>query len=168
MFAPNIVTHIKYKPLIPKGELERFDSQKVLKSLRREVLKEIKKKILQEPFSQAAKKALLDGFRITTGARSITIEATDPRFRYLLEGRRNRQMTWLTKARVPIPIITDSGDVIFRSASPRSMKNGSWYHPGKAPSKVIDKAREAAREVIKRRLRAQLKKHLRQVLQRHG
>lgn len=166
MFPPNIVTHIKYKPLLPTGELERFGSAKVLKSLRKEVFREIQKRITQEPFSQAAKRVLLAGFKLNIGENRLTIEATHPAFRPLLEGRKKKQMQWLTKARRPIPIITDTGELIFRSATPRSMENGSWYHPGHKPTNVIEKATEVAREIVKKRLREQLKKELRAMIRR--
>lgn len=166
MFPPKIVTHVKYKPLLPTGELERFGSSKVLKSLQKEVFREIQKRIMQEPFSPAAKKALMDGFRLNIGERSLTVEAIHPAFRPLLEGRRPGQMRWLTKAKGPIPIITDTGELIFRSATPRSMENGSWYHPGSQPTTVIEKATATAREIVKKRLKAQLKLELQKLIRR--
>lgn len=165
MFPPNVVTHVKFKPLLPLQELgAKFRAEKILKSLRRQIGKEIRQRIMQEPMSQDAKAALLKGFRVTVGARSITLEATHPAFRPLLQGQKRQQMTWLTKARVPIPIVLDTGEVIFRSATPRSMQNGSWYHPGRQPTRVIDQAREAARDVIKKRLRKEFKKQLQQMM----
>ena len=117
MFAPNIVTHVKFKPLLPLEELgAKFRPEKILKSLRRQITKEIKKRIMAEPLTPAAKTALMKGFRITTGARSVTLEATHPAFRPLLQGQKRQQMTWLTKARVPIPIVLDTGEVIFHDA----------------------------------------------------
>ncbi len=166
MFPPKVVTHVKYKPLLPVGGLGKFDSVKVLKSLKKEVFRDIQHRIMQEPFSPAAKKALLEGFKLIIGENRLTIEAINPAFQPLLEGQRPGQMRWLTKARAPIPIVLDSGEVIFRSATPRSMQNGSWYHPGRKPTKVIEKATEAARETIKRRLKKQLKSELRSMIGR--
>jgi hypothetical protein len=70
-------------------------------------------------------------------------------------------MTWLTKAQAPIPIVTDDGELIFRSATPKSMQDGKWVHPGRQPTTVIERAKKAAREVVKKRLGTELRKQLR-------
>jgi hypothetical protein len=157
--VPIRVTSAKLKPLIPSGL--KFDSEKVLKSLQREVLKQIKGKILQETFSARAKRALSEGMKVTVGQNSITVMATHPAFIPLLQGQRKGQMTWLTKAQAPIPIVTDDGELIFRSATPKSMQDGKWVHPGRQPTTVIERAKKAAREVVKKRLGTELRKQLR-------
>jgi len=163
MFAPNIVTHVKFRPLLPIKEMEAaFNSKKVLQAVRRELKKEIEDRIMLEPFSQAAKLALSKGFKLTVGDRSLQLEATHPAFRPLLQGQKRGQMTWLTKARAPIPIVLPNGKTIFRSATPRSMADGSWYHPGRQSTQIIDMARDATRKVIKRQLQKQLKRMMRQ------
>lgn len=159
------VTHVKLKPLLPGGSLRRVNPTKVLRSLQREVLKQIRGKILQETFSERAKRALSQGMKVKLGAKSITVLATHPAFYPLLMGMKSRQMTWLTKARRPIPIVTDSGELIFRSATAKSMKDGKWIHPGHKPSTVIEKARVEARKVIKQRVAQDLRRQLRQALQ---
>jgi hypothetical protein len=161
--VPIRVTSAKLKPLIPAGGL-KFDSEKVLKSLQREVLKQIKGKILQETFSARAKRALSEGMKVTVGQNSITVVATHPAFIPLLQGQRMGQMKWLTKAQAPIPIVTDKGELIFRSATPKSMSDGKWVHPGRQPTTVIAKAKKAAREVVKKRLNTELRKQLRDSL----
>lgn len=163
---PQFVARVNYKPLLKPEELERLRPERVLKRLRREILKQIKVEIMKAAFTAAARRRLLRGFRIKVGERSITVVATDPAFKPLLGGQKPGQMTWLTKARAPIPIITDTGKVIFRSATPKSMKNGSWYHPGRQATTVMEKARKAAREVMRTRLRKELQKQLRASIQR--
>lgn len=160
MFAPQIVSHVKYKPLVPAGALDLFDPGKVLRGLKKEIFKEIQSRIMQEAFTPAAKKALLNGFRLTIGDSRMVITAVHPAFRPLMGGQKSAQMRWLTKARAPIPIVLDSGEVIFRSATPRSMDNGSWYHPGRKPVQVVEEARVAARNIVKDRLRAHFQQHL--------
>ena len=150
------VRRINLKPLIPAGELDRINPARVLKSLQREVLRKIRFHILQETFSDRAKAALYSGVKVVVGPSSIKVVATHPAFRPLLEGQRSGQMTWLTRAKRPIPIVKDDGTVIFRNASPRSMENGSWYHPGRQPTRVIDRARAEARDVVKKRVRKDL------------
>ena len=157
--VPIRVTSAKLKPLIPRGL--KFDSEKVLKSLGRQILKEIRGKLLQETFSSRAKRALSEGMKVKLGPNSITVMATHPAFIPLLQGQRQGQMTWLTKARAPIPIVTDDGELIFRSATPKSMQDGKWVHPGRQPTTVIERARKAAREAVKNRLGTELRKQLR-------
>jgi hypothetical protein len=164
---PNVnVTRVNLKPLLPPGTLERVNPQKILKLVQREVLKTLQRKITQSTLSRRAKVALKKGFEIQRRMSSIVVVAKHPAFRPLLEGRRNRQMRWLVKAQRPIPIVTDEGELIFRSATPRSMDNGSWYHPQRQPTTVLEKAREEAREVIKERLRKELRKEIRAAMGR--
>lgn len=159
MFAPKF--HIKLKPLLPKDAVKETDPKKVLKSLQREILKQIRDAIQAQAFSPRAKAALKRGLKTKMGPNSIKIIATHPAFFPLLEGQKREQMTWLTKAKSPIPIVLDDGEVIFRNASPRSMANGRWYHPGRKPTKVIEIARRKAREVVKKRLIKEMKRQLR-------
>ena len=69
-------------------------------------------------------------------------------------------MTWLVKARAPIPIITEKGELIFRSATPRSMANGKWVHPGRGPFDFIEKAKKEAKAAIKARVMAEIRKSI--------
>ena len=164
---PNIkVTRINLRPLLPPGALERVNPSRVLKSIHRELVKKVQAEILKTGFSHRAKAALKDGFEIRQGRNSVTIVATHPGFRPLLEGRRMRQMRWLVKATRPIPIITEQGELIFRNATPRSMENGSWYHPQRRPTGVLERAKEEAREVIKARVIQEIRKQARVALAR--
>lgn len=159
MFAPAFALRINYKPLVPPAELERFRPDRILRRMKRQILKELKDKILQETFTPAAKKRLMAGMEVVVGPKSVTVRAKDPAFLPLLEGQSSGQMRWLTKAKRPIPIVTDSGKLIFRWATPRSMKNGSWYHPGRQPTTVLGRARKAARETVKAQIRKELVQH---------
>lgn len=163
MFKPptTTVTRINLRPLFPPGAFGKINAEKVLKSLKRETVRQIQSKIFQDTFSHQAKRVLMEGFKVKVGKSSITVVATHPAFRPLLEGQRAGQMRWLTKARTPIPIITDKGELIFRNASPRSMENGSWYHPGRKSTTVLERARDAAREVIVKRLKKDLQRQVR-------
>jgi hypothetical protein len=141
--------------------MARINPKKVVRSMTREILKILRVKIRQEAFSPAAKRALSEGMKVITGPKSLTVIATHPAFKPLLQGQKKGQMKWLTKARVPIPIITEDGELIFRSATPRSMKNGRWIHPGRPPTTVIDKARIEARKVVRERFKKEVMRQLR-------
>jgi hypothetical protein len=151
---------INLRPLIPQGAVD-IDAKKVLKSAQREILKALRTEIQGEAFSPRAKRALKNGVGTKLGPNSITIIAKHPAFFPLVEGQKREQMTWLTKATRPIPIELDNGELIFRNATPRSMSMGSWYHPGRRGTTVIERARKAARKVLKGRLSKELQRQLR-------
>lgn len=156
--------HIKLKPLLRVEPLRETDPKKVLRSVQREILKQIRDAIQAQAFSPRAKAALKKGFKTKMGPSSIKIIATHPAFFPLLEGQKREQMTWLTKAKRPIPIVLDNGEVIFRNASPRSMANGKWYHPGRKATTVLEIARKKTRSLIKTRLVKEFKRQLRAAL----
>ncbi len=154
------IGHIKYAPLLPASELRNVDPEKILRKLRSEVLKQLKKNLIAAPFSKRAKTSLAKSLKIEVKPRSLVMISTHPAFKVFMEGRRRRQMRWLTKAKGPIPIVTDQGKLIFRTATPRSMKDGKWVHPGSEPSSFMEKARDQARAVVKKRLQKDLTKQI--------
>lgn len=160
MFAIPPHFRINLKPLIPSGAGE-INPKKVLQGVQKEVLKSIRDEIQKQAFSARAKRALAAGVSTKLGPNSVRIIAKHPAFYPLLEGQKKEQMTWLTKATRPIPIILDNGEMIFRSATPRSMARGRWYHPGRQPTTVIEKARQKTRAVIKKRITKELQRQLR-------
>lgn len=168
MFKPPKVevTRINLRPLVSQQELERISPERVLRGLQQSILKRIRSKLLQAPFSDRAKKALYRGVEVRVGKNSVTVVAKHPAFRPLLEGQKPQQMRWLTRAKRPIPIITDEGELIFRSATPRSMENGSWYHPGRKPTDIIERAREEAREAIRENVARDIRRQIRAAFQR--
>lgn len=163
MFAyPGLkVTRMNLRPLLPERALKNFHPDRFLKEVERELLRSIRKKIRQEAFSPAAKKRLTLGFEVKLGKNSVTVIAKDPAFRPLLEGQQPGQMRWLTKARGPIPIVLDSGELIFRSATPQSMANGKWQHPGRQPTTVIERAKAEVREVMAKKSKQLMQQQLR-------
>lgn len=158
MFSPGVkITRMNLKPILPGQVFDRLSPERALKNMRRMIERGIRLKIGQEgKLSPAAKARLGKGFKVLIGESSVTIISTDPAFRPLVEGQKAGQMTWLTKARSPIPIVLDSGEVIFRSATARSMQNGSWYHPGREPTDIIETVKQEVRD----KMRAQVKKML--------
>lgn len=156
---------INLKPLVPQGKV-RIDPKKVLKATQREILKAIRDEILQGAFSPRAKRALYNGVGTKIGPSSIQIVAKHPAFFPLVNGQKVQQMTWLTKAKRPIPIVLDTGEIIFRNATPRSMARGRWYHPGRHRTDLIETARKKTREIIKRRLGKEMRRQLRSAMEK--
>lgn len=164
MAEPFIATRIYMKPLLPSNF--EVDAEKVLKRTKRNLFKRIKAELQQETFSDAAKKAFAKAMKIEVKPSSLRVTATHPAFAPMVKGQKSEQMGWLTKADRPIPIITETGKLIFRSATARSMKDGKWIHPGRKPSTFIDTAKKETREHIKKVLRKEAAKELRMALQR--
>lgn len=152
------------KPLTPGG-LD-LNITTILRSLKRDMLRRIKAQLTQTTFSERAKVALAKALTIDVQESSVVITANHPAYRPLVEGQRAGQMTWLTKARRPIPIITEAGELIFRSATPKSMADGKWMHPGRAPSNFVEKARQEAREFMRTKLYQQMAAQVRKALTR--
>lgn len=65
------------------------------------------------------------GYKMTPQGVRFTVADPAP---YLEKGIRKHQMRYLTKALKPIPL--DAVNGIFRWATPKSMKEGKWVHPG--------------------------------------
>jgi hypothetical protein len=143
----------------------RFDPMKVLKQLKAQLHKQIKAKIEGTAFSQRAKLAFSKAMIIKVNHSSLLLMTKHPGFLPMIRGQKSEQMRWLVKAKAPIPIITDEGKLIFRSATPRSMANGSWVHPGRQPTNFIDQAKREARNYIRQNLSAVILKQIRSALQ---
>lgn len=158
-------TRINAKPL--KADFD-VDTKKVLESTKRVLHREIKTELEQETFSPAAKKALTKAIQIKIKPNSLQVTVNHPAFLPLVDGQTTEQMTWLTKARRPIPIITDSGKMIFRSATAKSMQDGKWQHPGRAPSTFIERARKITREHIIERVRKEATKSAKRAFAKVG
>jgi len=159
-----IATSIYLKPLIPTA-LAGMSFDRVLRRLQRDLLKRLKAKLQQTVFSDRAKKALARSMRIEVHPSSLRVTTNHPAFFPLVDGQAKGQMTWLTKAKRPIPIITDTGKLIFRNATAKSMANGSWIHPGRKPSDFVSKAKSEARKFLKGKLVAEVRKQIRAGLQ---
>lgn len=125
-------------------------TDKALNRVKQSVLRRLRDKLVQSTFSDRAKKALAKSLVVEIGPSSLTLYSKHPAFTQLMRGQRSGQMKWLTKARAPIPIINEQGELIFRSATIKSMKNGRWIHPGRPPYDFIDKAKKEARTQIRK------------------
>src|SRR5574338_223956 len=163
-----VATRIYLRPLLPPNPIKGMSIDKVLRQTQRDVLRRVKRKLLQTTFSERAKKALAKSIHVVLKPSSLQIVSNHPAFIPLLKGQRQSQMTWLTKAKRPIPIITESGELIFRTATAKSMADGKWVHPGRPPSDFLDKAKEETRNFVKAKLMEEVRKQLRRGLQASG
>lgn len=164
--VPKFVARINYKPLVKPEDFTRVNAEQVLRGVKKEILKSIRRRIRQSAFSPQAKVALAKGLKTKLGPNSITVIATHPAFLPLLQGQKSGQMRWLRKSPTPIPIVLDNGKVIFRTASARSMDDGRWIHPGRSPTKIIDMARAEARQIVQKRIKRELQRQFRESMKK--
>jgi hypothetical protein len=157
---------IYFKPLLPSDPLKGLDPEDALKRIRKDLLRRIKKNLLQEVFSDRAKRALAKAIKIRVDPSSLLITVNHPAYRPLVEGQKQGQMKWLTKAVRPIPIITETGELIFRSATPKSMRDGKWVHPGRGTSNFMERAKEGAKDHARTVLAKEIKKQIQMSLGR--
>ena len=150
--------------LLDPGPLQDLKLQQALKTLSRSILMRIRVGIMQTAYSAAARMMLAKSVSVIVRNNSIQVTAKHPAFRALIMGQRKQQMTWLMTAKAPIPIVTETGQVIFRSATPRSMADGRWIHPGRKSMGIVEKARAEAREAVKKRLVAEIRAVLRKAV----
>lgn len=137
------------KPLI-KGIAD--SPERALQLMKGEILYRVKQKLLQSTFSDRAKKAFSKALSVEVGPSSLTILSKHPAFALMLKGQKRGKMKWLVKARAPIPIITETGELIFRSATARSMRGRKWIHPGRAKQDFVERAKDEAKALIKERV----------------
>jgi hypothetical protein len=147
--------HIYGKPLVRGLDIA---PERALRRVKQSVLYRVRQKLFQSNFSDRAKRAFAKAITIEQGPSSLTVLSSHPGFTAMMRGRKTQQMTWLTKARAPIPIITDTGELIFRSATVKSMRDGKWVHPGKDAHDFIDRAKEEAKVAIRKSVLAEMKK----------
>lgn len=126
--------------------------EKALRRVKASVLARLRQRLLQSTFSDRAKRAFAKAIVVEVKESSLTIYSSHPGFTNMMRGRKHRQMIWLVKARAPIPIITEEGELIFRTATAKSMRDGKWMHPGRGPHDFVDKAKEEAKKQIRKAL----------------
>lgn len=148
-------------PLLDEDSLG-VDVQKALRMLNRSILRRIRAEIQKLAYSAEARKLLAAAVKIEIKASSLVVSVNHPAFKPLIMGQKKQQMTWLLKSKAPIPIITERGEVIFRTASARSMASGGWVHPGRPSTGIVDKVKMEAREAIKQRIAADIRRRLRE------
>lgn len=163
------VAGVYAKPILNSTDL-RVDPRAVLTRLKRELNRRLKQKletaVVYPAYSEAAKKRIAQSLQIRIRKNSLIVTTNFPGFFPFVKGQKAHQMTWLTKAPRPIPIVLDSGKVIFRNATWNSMQNQSWWHPGYRPTNFVDKAKKEAKKFLKERLTKEFIRQLRATIGR--
>lgn len=142
------------KPLVrdlpDEAQVERI-KREALERAGKYAVEEVKKEIRRSSWNSPPKD-LLDSFSYEVKGSTMVIRSDHPATEYVNRGVHPHQMIYLEKAKRPIPIIKDNGEVIFRTASSKSMKDGSWQHPGFKGKHFLDRGVERARERAKQEM----------------
>ncbi len=161
MAEPFIASRVYLKPLLP-GEAFKGDIELVLRQSKNDLLRRIRAKLMATAFSRRAKKALSKALKVEIKPSSLVVTVLHPAFRPLVEGQKKGKMRWLLKAQRPIPIITDSGKLIFRNATAKSMGTKKrWVHPGRPPSDFLTTAKAESRAFLKQKFEKELRAQVR-------
>jgi len=155
------LTSLYLHPLIKQSGVWDANPAEVLRKLKSALLRKVRDKLKQTAFSMRAKAALSKALKVEVKPSSIMLYVRHPAWIPLVQGQQGGQMTWLTKAKAPIPIITEKGELIFRSATAKSMADGKWVHPGREPSNFLDKARKEARQFVAQKVVEDMRRQLR-------
>jgi hypothetical protein len=157
-----IASRVYLKPLVPEELALYADPTDLLKRSKRDLMRRVKRELTQTAFSDRAKRSLARSLEIQIKPSSLRLISKHPAFGALVRGQKSEQMTWLRKARTPIPIINEKGELIFRSATAKSMKDGKWIHPGRRPSSFVERAKKSSRAFLKEKFKKELRKQMRQ------
>lgn len=91
-------------------------------------------------------------FEIDDQTHRILIYSDHPAAEYLENGVRSHHMTYLEEAG-PVPILTDMGELIFRTPPENVHESDGWEHPGIEGKHFIEAGLERARENVMDELR---------------
>lgn len=98
-----------------------------------EILRRVRTAMQQATFSDVARVAFAKALTVKAHRGRLDLTVNHPAWKYQVQGQKRGPMTWLVKAKAPIPIVAAGGKVIFRQATARSLADGSWVHPGRKP-----------------------------------
>ena len=141
---------------------DKVDMSDLLEEVGKDAIKAIQKEIGRASFKgQPTRLKNSFSYRIE-GKSTLVIESNHEAAQYLNRGVRAHQMKYLVNSKGPIPIVLDNGSVIFRNATPKSMRDGKWYHPGIRGKHFLDrgveKARAEMKDTVKKDIQSRFKK----------
>lgn len=146
------------KPLTKGSPLEDDgDRSALLDATGKEAINAIQKEISRYTFKRSPSDLLKSFTYEVKGKSTLIIKSGHPAAKYLDKGVKPYQMTHLVKATRPIPIITDKGELIFRTATKKGMQAGKWKHPGIQARNFLDRGIDAARQTIKDQISSDVK-----------
>lgn len=122
------------------------------------IMRVLKQKLFQTTFSDRAKKAFAKNLALEVKPSSLVIHAKHPAFVYFIKGAKKQQMAWLVKSPTPIPIVTETGELIFRRATAKSMANGRWVHPGRKGSNFLKTVKKQVTALVRQAVIEEIKK----------
>jgi hypothetical protein len=119
----------KKRKRLPPSRLQanyKKDLQNMLRRIGAKGINNIRSEIRKRDLINTGNMLKNVGYRLSP--RGVKFEVRTNYAKYLEDGVRRHQMKYLLKSKKPIPI--DAANGIFRWASPKSMKEKKWTHPG--------------------------------------
>lgn len=154
---------IYVKPIL-NGVVRKNDLAKVLLGRLKYSLARLGEKQIRKATKDAFKgggKRIRKSVSYTIGKSSVTFHISQIGI-YHNYGVRRHKMEYLKKAKRPIPITLENGEVIFRWASKKSMSTrGSWYHPGIKAKAFLEKGTAKTKQEFRKRLIEATSRYLR-------
>lgn len=129
-------------------EADTPENRRFFQEMGRTIVREIRSEISRHSFD-GSPVDLMSSFDWDLYRGKLVISSDHPAVEYLNFGVEEHVMEYLEGAG-PIPIMKDNGDVIFRKATPQSMDDGSWVHPGLQGQHFLERAFEKAEEEMNR------------------
>ena len=126
-FRIQIKTKRKRKPPQRLRKQYKKNFQDVLRKIGQKGVNNIRSEIKKRELIKTGDMYGSVGYKMTP--QGVRFSVADPA-PYLEKGIRKHQMKYLMKSKSPIPIDVGDANMIFRWASPKSMSEGKWVHPG--------------------------------------
>lgn len=151
-FRIQVKTKRKRKPASRLRREYKADFQNVMRKIGMKGVNNIKSEITKRNLIKTGEMIQSTNYKMTPKGVRFIVDDPAP---YLEKGIRKHQMRYLMKSKGPIPIQVDEANVIFRWASPKSMRKGHWKHPGFTRGKgfmraAVKRTREQVVEDIRR------------------
>lgn len=137
--------------------------QRALELVRKRILRKIRSRLMRSRLSDRAKRSFAQSLSVRVTKNRLSVLSSHPGFRHQLRGQRKGVMSWLLKAKKPIPIELESGEVIFRTVTAKSMTDGRWVHPGRDRHGFVEAAKREVTAEIKEMLVSTMRKAFRKV-----
>lgn len=126
-YRVHIKTKRKRKPPERLRREYKAEFQNVLRKIGMKGINNIKSEIKKRKLFKTGDMYASTNYKMTPQGVRFIVDDPAP---FLEKGIRKHQMRYLLKAKRPIPVNVDAMNVVFRWATPKSMNEGKWKHPG--------------------------------------
>jgi len=160
--VPSAKKSYYFKPFVRtararSASLEKYKPE-VLAEAGKAGLKAVRAEIRLASWKRTPKR-LIRSFSYTVGDNTVSIRTNHPAAHFMDKGVHTHQMSYLMDRTVPI--IADTGEVIFRRCTAKTLADGSWIHPGIRAKNFISRGMRKARLAMQKIFQEETIKQLR-------